>query len=69
MAQASTDWQKSSYSGGGPDNSCIELRRVGDAVEIRESEDPGVVITISRDRLRGLALSVKTGMVTVIRKP
>jgi Domain of unknown function (DUF397) len=35
-----TDWIKATASGGGGGN-CVQLRRAGDAIEVRDSKDPG----------------------------
>ncbi|MFC5724757.1 DUF397 domain-containing protein [Streptomyces gamaensis] len=56
------DWQKSSYSGGGDENSCVEVGWFGDGIVIRESDYPGVVIATSRGGLRALTASVKRGV-------
>ncbi|MEU1374309.1 DUF397 domain-containing protein [Streptomyces triculaminicus] len=52
-------WQKSSFSGGGPDNSCVELRALGDAVAIRESDEPKAILTARAAGVRALLRSVK----------
>lgn len=33
-------WQKSSFSGGGDGNACVELTDVNGHIRLRESEDP-----------------------------
>lgn len=35
-----TNWRKSSYSGGGNDDACVELAESGDRVLVRDSKDP-----------------------------
>ncbi|WP_370420306.1 DUF397 domain-containing protein [Streptomyces sp. QH1-20] len=50
-------WQKSSFSGDRDD--CIELSRQEDAILMRESDDPGVIVTTSPDKLRAFILGVK----------
>ncbi|QFG24491.1 DUF397 domain-containing protein [Actinomadura sp. WMMB 499] len=35
-----TAWRKSSYSGAGGTDNCIELARITEAVGIRDSKDP-----------------------------
>ncbi|MEU7155525.1 DUF397 domain-containing protein [Streptomyces chrestomyceticus] len=52
-------WQKSTYSSEG--NNCLELA-VGleDAVLLRESDDPFVVVTVSPVVLGGLVRSVRS---------
>ncbi|MBP2404464.1 DUF397 domain-containing protein [Streptomyces syringium] len=52
-------WQKSSFSGDRDD--CIELGRSEDAILVRESDDPGVIVTTSPDKLRAFLLGVKAG--------
>ncbi|WP_371479816.1 DUF397 domain-containing protein [Kitasatospora sp. NBC_00315] len=54
-------WQKSSYSGGGDGADCIELALVDGAVLLRESDDPGVVVTTTPAKLRAFILGVKAG--------
>ncbi|MCC3779010.1 DUF397 domain-containing protein [Streptomyces sp. UNOB3_S3] len=54
-------WQKSSYSGGGPDNSCVELRPLDGSVAIRESDVPKAVVTAARAEVRALITRIKEG--------
>ncbi|MET7765825.1 DUF397 domain-containing protein [Streptomyces sp. NPDC005336] len=54
-------WQKSSYSGGGDGNSCIELASIGDAIALRESDDPGTVLTTTPAKLQALLHAIKAG--------
>jgi hypothetical protein len=54
-------WQKSSFSGGGPDNDCVEVGASRTAVHIRESDHPDAVLTTTRPRLRAFILAVKAG--------
>ncbi|MFC4513584.1 DUF397 domain-containing protein [Streptomyces ehimensis] len=56
---AGARWQKSSYSGGGPDNSCVELRSVDRSVALRESDAPGIVIAASPGRMAALIARIK----------
>lgn len=52
------NWQKSSYSGNA--SNCIELAASsGEAVLLRESDDPSIVVTISPGALDGLVRSVQ----------
>jgi len=47
-------WQKSSFSGSGQ-NDCLEVASTSTgALHLRESEDPGTVLTPDRRALRGL---------------
>lgn len=41
------NWQKSSYSGGGEGNACIELGSTHEAVHLRESDDPHTQLVAS----------------------
>lgn len=55
-------WQKSSYSTQGDGNSCIELAAIGpDAIAVRESDDPGTVMTTTPAKLRPLLHAIKAG--------
>ncbi|GAA0435617.1 DUF397 domain-containing protein [Streptomyces luteireticuli] len=56
-------WQKSSYSGGGDENSCVEVRGFCDGIAIRESDAPDVVITTNRSGLRALTKIIRSGAV------
>ncbi|MFI9724196.1 DUF397 domain-containing protein [Streptomyces sp. NPDC052396] len=55
----SISWQKSSHSGGGEDNSCIEVGGEAGDLAIRESADPKIVIKISSRQFLALALRIK----------
>ncbi|MEO3972577.1 DUF397 domain-containing protein [Streptomyces sp. CAU 1734] len=57
---ASTQWQKSSFSGGGGEN-CVEIAREGNGVLIRESDAPGTVIATDRAKLAAFIQGVKAG--------
>ncbi|SOB85325.1 DUF397 domain-containing protein [Streptomyces sp. 1331.2] len=57
---AATDWQKSSYSADAAN--CIYLAAAADGtIRIRESDDPGTILTTAPDRLRILIFGVKAG--------
>ncbi|WP_406373314.1 DUF397 domain-containing protein [Streptomyces sp. NBC_00647] len=49
-----TQWQKSSFSGPGDGNECVELARVEDTVLLRESDDPGRIVAVTRQGLAAL---------------
>ncbi|GAB7185838.1 DUF397 domain-containing protein [Kitasatospora sp. Ki12] len=54
------NWQKSSFSGDAAN--CVYVSAIaGCAIEIRESDDPDVIITTSPDRFRAFLLGVKAG--------
>jgi hypothetical protein len=54
-------WQKSSYSADAEHNNCVEMAQTADAVLIRESDIPDVIVTTSRTRLRAFIHGIKTG--------
>ncbi|QLE72810.1 DUF397 domain-containing protein [Streptomyces rectiverticillatus] len=54
-------WQKSSFSGSGPDNSCVEVAAVGGLALIRESDEPDTVITTPPGSLRTLIRALRAG--------
>ncbi|MDW4913066.1 MULTISPECIES: DUF397 domain-containing protein [Streptomyces] len=60
MAEA-IRWQKSSFSGPDDNQNCIELARVDGMIQLRESDDPRIVVTTSPTDLRAFLLGVKAG--------
>ncbi|QKW38447.1 DUF397 domain-containing protein [Actinomadura sp. NAK00032] len=54
-------WRKSSYSGGGNDDACVELAELGGRVVlVRDSKDPDVVrLAFGREAFAGLLERVK----------
>ena len=54
-------WQKSSFSGGTPNNDCVELGMSPTGVHIRESDTPDVVLTPDPGALRALIRGVRAG--------
>ncbi|MET9293585.1 DUF397 domain-containing protein [Streptomyces sp. NPDC003077] len=54
-------WQKSSFSGAGQGQDCIEVAPVDGAIKMRESDHPEVIITTSVQKLRAFVLGVKAG--------
>ncbi|MFD7984454.1 DUF397 domain-containing protein [Kitasatospora indigofera] len=56
-----TTWQKSSLSGNGDGTECIELAVQDGAVLLRESDDPGIIVTTTPAKLRAFILGVKAG--------
>ncbi|MER8159660.1 DUF397 domain-containing protein [Streptomyces sp. NPDC094472] len=55
------NWRKSSYSGAGDGNSCIELALIGTTVALRESDDPRTVLATTPAKLGALLRSIKAG--------
>jgi hypothetical protein len=51
-------WQKSTFSQ--ESGECVELTAAGGAVLLRESEEPGVVLTTTRGELARFLHSLKT---------
>jgi hypothetical protein len=52
-------WQKSSFSGGGDGNHCVEMAATATGLALRESDDPAAVLTSTPARLRALLAAVK----------
>ncbi|MGX5188505.1 DUF397 domain-containing protein [Streptomyces avermitilis] len=47
-------WQKSSFSGGGDGNECVELAHGSSTLLLRESDDPTRILPLTRDSLAAL---------------
>ncbi|MFI6700687.1 DUF397 domain-containing protein [Streptomyces sp. NPDC050509] len=57
---AALHWQKSSYSGDG--NGCVHIAAAPDGtVKLVESDDPGLILTTTPDKLHAFILGVKAG--------
>ncbi|MGI5197610.1 DUF397 domain-containing protein [Streptomyces sp. CA-288835] len=55
-------WQKSSFSGGGSGEDCVELATADDtAIRLRESERPTTFLTTAPAPLRALLSTLKAG--------
>lgn len=54
-------WQKSSFSGNGPGNDCIEVAVADETIYLRESDDPDTVISTHPARLQQLIRRLKAG--------
>lgn len=55
-------WRKSSYTGGGNDEACVELAKLAGGVWVRDSKDPeGVRLEFERAAFAGLLVRVKRG--------
>ncbi|MFJ9605705.1 DUF397 domain-containing protein [Kitasatospora sp. NPDC101176] len=54
-----TEWQKSSFSGSGGD--CVEVRAVGEAIELRESDDAHTILRTTPTTLATLVRAIKNG--------
>lgn len=56
----SITWQKSSFSGANGEN-CIEIAQQEGHIVMRESDDPGLVITTTPAKLAAFIQGVKAG--------
>jgi hypothetical protein len=55
------EWQKSSYSSGDVNQTCVELAHApGGLVHLRESDIPGKVLTTTPTRLAALLRAITT---------
>ena len=57
----SLTWQKSSFSGGGEENACVELATSPAGVHLRESDDPGELLTTAPGPLGAFLHAAKAG--------
>ncbi|WP_433151040.1 DUF397 domain-containing protein [Actinomadura nitritigenes] len=57
-----TKWRKSSHSGGGNDDACVELAWLSGLVGVRDSKDPeGPRLRVSARDFGGLVARIKLG--------
>ncbi|MCQ8769336.1 DUF397 domain-containing protein [Streptomyces telluris] len=54
-------WQKSSFSGNGPGNDCVEVADLLGAVAVRESDEPSRSIAASPEAFAALIRRLKAG--------
>ncbi|WP_327355608.1 DUF397 domain-containing protein [Streptomyces sp. NBC_01304] len=54
------NWQKSSFSGGGEGNTCVELANLDRAIHLRESDSPTTELTTTPETLAQLLRALKT---------
>jgi hypothetical protein len=58
------NWRKSSYTGGGNDEACVEMAQVASRVWVRDSKDPeGGRLEFGRSAFARLLTQVKCGEV------
>ena len=55
-------WQKSTFSGGGEGNTCVELAATRTTLHLRESDTPNTQLTTSTAALAQLLHGVKSGL-------
>ncbi|MEU7021564.1 DUF397 domain-containing protein [Streptomyces sp. NPDC046203] len=60
MSAEQIEWQRSSFSGGNGPN-CVEVGAHDGQIVMRESDDPSIVVTTSREKLAAFILGVKAG--------
>nr|WP_063735534.1 DUF397 domain-containing protein [Streptomyces sp. RTd22] len=56
-----TGWRKSSFSGTGPDNNCVELAATPSAIHLRESDAPRTVLATAPPALAAFIRAAKAG--------
>ncbi|MCQ8832508.1 DUF397 domain-containing protein [Streptomyces malaysiensis] len=54
-------WRKSSFSGPGETNDCVELATAGGEIRLRESDAPADILTTTPGRLGTFIRAVKAG--------
>ncbi|MFE2440654.1 DUF397 domain-containing protein [Streptomyces sp. NPDC021218] len=54
-------WRKSSFSGPGETNDCVEVAAAGREIRIRESDTPADILTTTPGRLGRFIRAVKAG--------
>jgi len=57
-------WQKSSFSGGGEGNACVELAATPTTIHLRESDTPTTHLTTTPTPLAHLLQAIHTGNLT-----
>lgn len=56
------EWRKSSHSGGGNDDMCVEVAQLVDTIGVRDSKDPdGPRLGFSAREFAGLVTRIKRG--------
>ena len=55
------NWQKSSFSGGGDGNACVELATAPGTIHLRESDTPATHLTTTPACLAHLLHGIKSG--------
>ncbi|MFF0028239.1 DUF397 domain-containing protein [Streptomyces avermitilis] len=57
---AVTVWQKSSFSEGGDAPNCLEVAATQEALRLRESDEPGTVVTTTATGLAALIRHIRS---------
>ncbi|MGY0018351.1 DUF397 domain-containing protein [Streptomyces sp. cg35] len=53
-------WQRSTFSGGGDGNTCVEVATIDGSIHLRESDDPGTEMATTPTALFHLLSALKT---------
>ncbi|WP_262064083.1 DUF397 domain-containing protein [Streptomyces sp. STR69] len=61
------NWQKSSFSGSGDGNNCIELATTPTTLHLRESDTPAAALTTTPTALAALLHGIRSGALTAGR--
>ncbi|MFI7504131.1 DUF397 domain-containing protein [Streptomyces sp. NPDC049687] len=56
------NWRKSSFSGGGDGDNCLELASTPGTLHLRESDTPATVLTTTPTTLAHLLAGIRTGV-------
>jgi hypothetical protein len=54
-----TNWQKSSFSGGGDGDECVEIAALDRLIHLRESDDPTRILPLTPDGLAALLARIR----------
>jgi hypothetical protein len=55
------NWQKSSFSGGGDGNNCVELATTPTTIHLRESDEPAIQLVTTPAPLSQLLHGIRSG--------
>ncbi|MFF8485781.1 DUF397 domain-containing protein [Streptomyces antibioticus] len=61
IAYEALPWQRSTFSGGGEGNTCVELAASPTTLHLRESDTPGTVLTTTPSALANLLEGIRAG--------
>jgi hypothetical protein len=61
-------WQKSSFSGGGEDEDCLEIAASPTTLHLRESDHPTTLLTPPPAALHALLTAVKSAPAAPVRR-
>jgi hypothetical protein len=58
---SSLQWQKSTFSGGGSGDDCVEVAATPTSIHVRESDAPATILSTTPTQLRALIAAIKAG--------